>query len=215
MSAFGTRRDEDMAKLRALDSHSGGRIKVTRVMGNPTSQIGLRLLVRTAEDESFPVRVLTEVNATIHLGSRYPFEEPRIELNTKVFNPNIYSSGRVCLGSKWIATEYLDLLVQRLFKILAFDDGIINTASAANGEAARWYARAKGKYPNDFPSDTLIVTTAQQKSSVKWADRSSIQSSAERVIVNCPMCNMKLRVPTGRTGTVSCPSCKNAFRVTS
>jgi ubiquitin-protein ligase len=112
MSAFNARRDEDLAKLKELEKRTGGRIRVTKVSGNPVSHIGLKFIVRTAADDKFPAKALTEVDAAIQLGARYPFEEPSVSLGTKVFNPNVYTSGRVCLGSKWLATEFLDLLAR-------------------------------------------------------------------------------------------------------
>jgi ubiquitin-protein ligase len=216
MSAFHARRDEDVAKLKSLEQLTAGRIRVTRVSGNPIAQIELKLTVRTAGDDNFPSKALREVDATIQLGARYPFDEPAVSLRTKVFNPNVYTSGRVCLGSKWLATEYLDLLAQRLFRILAFDESIVNTSSAANGEAARWYIRARLKHPADFPTDALIVARAKASPSMKWTDVSATPSvSADRrVIVACPKCQTKLRLPIGRSGSVSCPACKHSFEAT-
>lgn len=209
MNAFDARRDEDVRKLRQLEQVTGGRIRVIELSGRPISQISLRFLVRTAADDKYPVKSLSEVDAAIQLSSRYPFVEPSISLKTKVFNPNIYTSGRVCLGSKWIATEYLDLLAQRLFKILSFDDSIINVASAANGDAARWYLRAKNLSPQSFPSDSLAGATESQKPKVSWTDKSETQPA--RVIVACPHCRANVRLPVGRSGAVACPTCKKTF----
>lgn len=212
MSAFNARREEDVAKLKALELATHGRIRVVGHSGNPISKISLKFLVRTAADDKYPVKTISEVDAAIQLGARYPFEEPAVSISTKVFNPNIYTSGRVCLGSKWIATEYLDLLAQRLFKILAFDEGIINTSSAANGDAARWYIRARGSRPSDFPSDSLLVSCGTQKPTMSWTDKSAVTSTAiERVVVACPYCRTSLRIPAGKVGSIACPSCKNTF----
>jgi ubiquitin-protein ligase len=215
MSAFNARRDEDVAKLKSLEQLTAGRIRITQVSGSPVSQIQLKLTVRTAGDDTFPSSALREVDATIQLGARYPFEEPAVSISTKVFNPNVYTSGRVCLGSKWLATEYLDLLAQRLFKILAFDESILNTSSAANGEAARWYIRARLKHPADFPTDALTVAGAKPSSSVRWTDMSGAPPTPadRRIIVPCPKCQTKLRLPKGRSGDVSCPACKHSFSV--
>jgi ubiquitin-protein ligase len=217
MTAFHARRNEDIAKLRHLEQQSGGRVRLIKVSGDPISQIQMKLIVRTAADDKYPAKALNEVDATIQLGARYPFEEPSVSLGTKVFNPNVYTSGRVCLGSKWLATEFLDLLARRLFKILAFDESIINTASAANGEAARWYVRAKSKYPTEFPSDLLSDTASPTNSSMKWKDKSTATgptAAPERVTVVCPNCRQGLRLPKGRSGTATCPSCKHSFSAT-
>ncbi|NII05160.1 ubiquitin-conjugating enzyme E2 [Luteibacter anthropi] len=209
MNAFNARRDEDVRKLKQLEQATSGRIRVIECSGHPISQISLRYQVRTAGDDRYPVKSLSEVDAIIQLSSRYPFEEPSISVRTKVFNPNIYTSGRVCLGSKWIATEYLDLLAQRLFKILSFDDSIINVASAANGDAARWYLRTKHSNPQSFPSDSLVGATVNQKPAVRWTD--DPESQTAKVIVSCPHCRANIRLPSGRVGTVACPTCKNSF----
>ncbi|GGA51381.1 ubiquitin-conjugating enzyme E2 [Dyella nitratireducens] len=209
MNAFNERRDEDLKKLKQLELATNGRIRVIGCNGSPISHISLRFQVQTAADDRYPAKSLTEVDATIELSARYPFQEPSVVVKTNVFNPNIYTSGRVCLGSKWIATEYLDLLAQRLFKILSFDDSVINVASAANGDAARWYLRAKGASPQSFPSDSLQVSTAGQKSSVSWTDKSEEQVA--KVVVTCPHCGANVRLPAGKAGSVVCPKCKNSF----
>ena len=209
MNAFNARRDEDLKKLRQLELATSGRIRVIGSNGNPVSQISLRFLVRTAADDKYPAKSVAEVDATIQLSARYPFQEPAVIVKTSVFNPNIYTSGRVCLGSKWIATEYLDLLAQRLFKILSFDESVINVASAANGDAARWYLRAKGSNPQSFPSDLLKIANEGQKSSVSWTDKSEVKVA--RVVVSCPHCRANVGLPAGKAGTVTCPKCKNSF----
>ncbi|MGN6113254.1 MAG: ubiquitin-conjugating enzyme E2 [Luteimonas sp.] len=201
-----------MAKLKALERATHGRIRVVGHSGSPISKISLKFLVRTAADDKYPTKTISEVDAAIQLGARYPFEEPAVSISTKVFNPNIYTSGRVCLGSKWIATEYLDLLAQRLFKILAFDEGIINTSSAANGDAARWYIRARASSPGDFPSDSLLASGGTQKPTMSWMDKSTVTSATiDRVLVACPHCRANLRIPAGKTGNVACPSCNKSF----
>jgi hypothetical protein len=130
MNSLDARRDEDVSKLRELEKRTGGRVRVTQVSGRPIETIALQLQVRTAGNAKFPAQAVGEVNARIQLAARYPFVEPSVVLSTRVFNPNVYESGRVCFGAKWLPTEYLDLLAQRLFKILAFDAAIINVMSA-------------------------------------------------------------------------------------
>ncbi len=213
MNAFNARREEDVAKIKALELATKGRIRLVEQSGSPISRISLKFSVRTAADDKYPAKAISEVDAFIQLGARYPFEEPAVSITTKVFNPNIYTSGRVCLGSKWIATEYLDLLAQRLFKILAFDESIINTSSAANGDAARWYARVKASRPSDFPSDSLPLTSDTQKPTLSWTDKSTVTSTtAERVVVACPYCQTSLRIPAGKAESVVCPGCKKSFQ---
>jgi hypothetical protein len=219
MNSLDARRDEDVSKLRELEKRTGGRVRVTQVSGRPIETIALQLKVRTAGNAKFPAQAVGEVNARIQLAARYPFVEPSVVLSTRVFNPNVYESGRVCFGAKWLPTEYLDLLAQRLFKILAFDAAIINVMSAANGEAARWYLQAKSRYPADFPSDRLVDAAAKPHSPLKWTDQSQPPKAAANPIsattlIACPRCQTKLRLPTMRRGSVSCPACHHSFQAT-
>jgi ubiquitin-protein ligase len=213
MSSINIRRDEDVAKLKALEHRTGGKIRVLKTNGNPISVIDIQIEVRTSSDASYPQKSIGTVNARINLAVRYPFEAPVISLNTTVFNPNIYPSGKVCLGSKWLPTEFLDLLVLRLFKILAFDETIINVASPANGAAAVWYQRAKRDHPKEFPSDSITSGATQSPVSMKWADVKAQNVVPERIIVSCPQCRAKLRIPSGKSGNVSCPTCSHLFMV--
>jgi ubiquitin-protein ligase len=211
MSSFNARREEDLNKLRELERQTNGRIAVVRTSGNPVNEVSLRFNVRTAVDSSFPSKDLREVSAVVQLPSRYPFEPPVITISNKVFNPNVFSSGRVCLGGKWMPTEFLDLLAQRVFKILAFDESIVNVASPANSDAARWYVKAKQSLPQHFPSDSLL-TNPKPSSSMKWVNHPS--APVEKVIRACPKCATKLRLSAGKSGEVTCPSCAHTFMVT-
>jgi len=217
MNSLYARRDEDVSKLRELEKRTGGRIRVTHVSGRPIETIALRLTVRTAGNPKFPAQTVTEVNANIQLAARYPFVEPSVALTTRVFNPNVYESGRVCFGPKWLPTEYLDLLAQRLFKILAFDESIINVASAANGEAAHWYLHAKTRYPADFPSDTLVDIRPKPDSPLKWTDHSQPPkppANPAKTLVACPRCQTRLRLLPMKSSSVSCPACHHSFQAT-
>lgn len=209
MSAFNARRDEDLRKLKALELSTNGQVRILSTSGNPISRISVRLKVWTAADATFPANGIGEVDAQIQLSARYPFDEPALSISSKVFNPNIYTSGRVCLGARWTPTEFLDLLVQRLFKILSFDDATVNPSSAANGDAARWYIKARAAHPEHFPSDKW-VSTPTASPTIKWSEKGeAVSSVVERVVIPCPSCGAALRLPKGKSGRVDCPRCRS------
>ena len=139
MNVAAERRREDLARLEAMCAASNGRLRVTDRSGDAPSEITIQLACRTAGSESYPSRVVERVRARIRFPHRYPFQEPLVELDPPVFHPNVYQSGRVCLGFTWLPTESLDLLVRRLARIVTFDPLVLNTSSPANPAAARWY----------------------------------------------------------------------------
>jgi ubiquitin-protein ligase len=206
------RRQEDLAKVQQLASEYHGVVSITSTMGNPISKIALKLKVPTAASSNYPNEVCGESSIEIHLSSRYPFEAPVVKVTSKVWNPNIYTSGTVCLGTKWLPTQGLDLLVERVMQLLAYDPLIINTSSPANQEAARWYLQAKTRHPSRFPTTSLDALKKEiSNPSIGWKDLGS-EKSADRVIT-CYGCKVKLRVPAGKRLRVSCPKCCTTFEV--
>ena len=211
MNALEARRAEDVARLRALQARTNGRFRLLGTHGSPISEITAEIKVRTPSNSSFPRSATDVVPVHIALAPKYPFEAPSVTLRTRVFNPNVYESGRVCLGSKWMATEYLDLLMQRVFRILAFDESVINTASAANRDAASWYLQAKARSPQLFPTD-VVAMQEPSKPTMRWTNVGSAPSEA-MTIVKCRSCAASLRVPAGKSLNVTCPTCRASFRV--
>jgi hypothetical protein len=214
-SAFGKRREEDLKKLQALAVASGGKIEVVRVVGDPPSKIVLLLKYKTAANSGFPSQSVNSSQLVVDLSSRYPFQEPVATFGTKVFHPNVFSSGKICLGTKWIPTEGLDLLIKRIVQIITFDPVILNEKSPANGEALAWYRRAIASNPSSFPTESVNFEASRLKPAISWADTSSKSSAteADKVLVECRHCGKRMRLPAGRTGSVRCPSCEKSFEV--
>src|SRR5688572_20739522 len=104
MTAGAERRWQDLTKLRTQCAASNGRLRLVEWSGEPPSFLVLELDCRTAADAGFPDRTLDRVRVTMSLPARYPFQEPLVELRPAVFHPNVYGSGRVCLGYKWLPT---------------------------------------------------------------------------------------------------------------
>lgn len=210
MSAFAERRLQDVQKLQALAAGSGGKIRVLKTAGSPVSTIELELNFRTAGGKSYPAEARTSTVCKIVLPARYPFVEPSVEFTTAVFHPNVWTSGRVCLGVKWLPTQGLDLLVNRLIQILTFDETILNEQSPANTDALGWYRTTKRKHPAAFPTDTLRPAATSSGPKMNWSD---VSSAPQRVTKACPICHATLSLPPGRTGLVKCPKCANPFEV--
>jgi ubiquitin-protein ligase len=211
MSAFSERRDQDVQKLRDLQKASRDRIRVTRITGQPASEIGVELKVKTAPSKQYPSSIQEVTVLTILLPSKYPFVEPSVTITTPIFHPNVYSSGRICLGMKWLPSFGLDLLVRRIVQIVSFDPAILNEASPANRDALDWYRRARQASPSAFPTDMFSLATEEQAKKMSWND---VTTSPTKAIVSCPSCNARLALPPGKRGEVKCPSCGNVFTAT-
>jgi ubiquitin-protein ligase len=210
MSPLDERRREDLRKVRALCAASGGRVEVVTVSGDPPNSIVVRLNYPTAINTSYPNQKAESVDATIELAARYPFQEPAVSFSPTVYHPNVFVSGLVCLGSKWISTEGLDLLVKRLAQIVAFDPSIVGLTSPANRDALRWYEEKK-RQVGLFPTATVNLTGTGSSKRLSWNDKSPpIQ---EKVISQCPTCSQKLSLPAGKKGAARCPKCNSKFSV--
>ena len=209
MSAFDDRRDQDIEKLRRLQSQSRERVRVTRVTGRPVSEVDVELRVKTAPSEQYPDAVQNVTQLTISLPARYPFVEPGATIRTPIFHPNVYSSGRICLGVRWIPSLGLDLLVRRIVQIVTFDPAVLNEGSPANGRAATWYRQARRTNPGAFPTNSLALSVPEPPKTLKWAN---LTTEAAKTVVACPQCRARLSLPTGKRGRVACPKCGATFQ---
>ena len=145
MDAKSTRVNADIEKIRDLAKRSNGGIELK---SSNNTKITLQLNYKTVADSRGSIRDHSLV--TISLSPKYPFTEPKVVFDTPVFHPNVYSSGQVCLGTKWLPTEGLNLLVERLIKILIFEATILNTKSPANSGALTWYRSKVSSHPIFF-----------------------------------------------------------------
>lgn len=213
MSAFAERRTQDVEKLKNLSASSNKRILVTRVAGNPANEIDIEFHFKTAPSRKYPKTSQDVTKLTISLPARYPLVEPIVSIATPIFHPNVYSSGKVCLGMKWLPSFGLDLLVNRLAQIVVFDPTILNEQSPANRDALVWYQSAKISHSSAFPTDTIVQLSGSQ-SKVKVAWNNIADSKSAKKIVACPSCSGKLSLPSGKSGTVKCPRCGDMFGIT-
>lgn len=193
MSGLADRRRADLDRLRRLAEGSDGQLVV--LDGSDAGRLHLRVNRPTAGGPDYPQRALSSFDLAIDLPARYPFEPPTARLTgARLFHPNVFESGVVCVGSRWRPGEGLDLYVIRLVRLLLFDPMLVNLKSVAHSAAGHWYARARRQHPQAFPSATL-----------DW------RPVPERIVRRCPACSAALRLPVGRHGDVECPKCGHVF----
>lgn len=211
MTAFAERRAHDIDKIRDLGRTSNGRVVILSASGNPVSKISLELRYKTAGSQKYPSASQDVTRVTIELPARYPFAEPSATITTPIYHPNVYASGRICFGIKWLPSQGLDLLVQRIIQIITFDPLILNEASPANGTALQWYRGALRAHPSSFPTDQSAANQPEAKPKISWAEVPP--APPQRTTVSCPHCSTKLSLPTGKRGKVACPKCKSSFEI--
>ena len=211
MTISAERIKQDLRKIDELSKSVNGRVKVKSTSGNPVNSIVLEIDYPTAPSSDFPKKVQQKTEVKIELLSRYPFQEPSATITTPIYHPNVYSSGKICLGTKWLPTQGLDLLVRRIIQIITFDETILNERSPANGHALSWYRSAVINHPNSFPTDKLVVTD-EPKKKMSWSNMDSKEE--QKAVVTCPKCDGSLRVPAGKKLNVTCPKCTHKFLVT-
>jgi hypothetical protein len=200
----------DADRLRALAAASGGRIGLVALPAPGSPRFVLDLGFVTAGSSRYPAERRTTTRLVIDLPARYPFMPPAATLATPIFHPNVYPSGLVCLGTKWLPSEGMDLFVRRIAQLVTFDPLIVNVQSVANAAALHWYVQALRKHPQAFPTDRIEIETPDTRDAqLRWHE--SAAADATRVIRQCPHCGASLRLPTGRRGTVRCPKCGRGF----
>lgn len=209
MDAKTKRKEEDFSKIKKLAEEFPELIEIKTSSFNPGNTLLLSLNIPTARNTRYPQEVQNKTDIKIDFPLNYPFSEPKATITTPIWNPNVYSSGLICHGTKWLPTEGLDLFVIWIMKLISYDPSIVFTGSPANREAADWYNRVKNK--NYFPTINLEQRKKKEEKKVTWKNINDNQTNYS--IVNCPNCNQKSRVPSGKKLKVNCPSCKHIFEV--
>ena len=111
------------------------KIDVEGVSGNPPDRYLLVLGVRSVRERGAAIEPADTHRLEITLPSGYPRDAPLFRMLTPVFHPNI-APHAVCIGDHWSAGQSLDMLIQRVVEMLAFQS--YNTKSPLNGRAAEW-----------------------------------------------------------------------------
>jgi len=205
-----SRREVDIERLRALAVASGGRIGIVTlpVAGRP--RFVLDLGYATVGSQRYPAERQASSRIAIDLAPRHPFQPPVTTVLTPIFHPHVFSSSVVCIGSKWLPSEGMDLFVHRVVRLLAFDPLLMNPYSIADGAANAWYQSALRRHPEAFPTDAAALALTVDEGA--GTGSSARATAAERVIRHCPHCRAGLRLPAGRSGAVRCPECGRDFQ---
>jgi len=201
----------DFDRLRALAAASGEMIVLHGQPATASGQLDLELRYATARSERYPTDVTRQTRVRIALSSRYPFSPPTATVLTSIWHPNVFAAGVICLGTRWLPSEGLDLFVQRIARLLTFDSLLVNTQSAANRAAAEWYERTRRLHPQAFPSDRPVFEAAATGSRSPRMGWRETPVGNDRVTRTCPECARTLRLPAGRRGRVRCPGCGTTF----
>lgn len=195
MDAFSLRLERDRERIQSLPARSAGQVRILSLPQSRNPSLGLELGYRTADSADYPKRSRSQTQIQIDFGARYPFVAPIARISTPILHPNVWESGVICLGSKWTASEGIDLFVHRIARLITFDPLLVNEQSAADRNALGWYQQARRRHPDAFPSDL-----------VQWRD-----SALSTTILACACCGSRLRVPIGRRGLINCPRCHRDF----
>lgn len=188
----------DAERLRTLAARSGGRIRSVQLpmRGMPRAVIEMDYV--TAGSRAYPLERRRHTRLVLDLPSRYPFQPPVATIAPPIFHPNVFASGVVCIGTKWLPSEGIDLFVRRIAQLVTFDPLIVNVHSAANRDALGWYLETQRRHPAAFPTDRVVFDGEGG-------------GAADRILRECPHCHAKMRLPAGRSGTVRCPKCAREF----
>jgi ubiquitin-protein ligase len=122
------------------------RIEIEGVSGNPPDRYRLVLRVKSLRERGESIEPVDEHRLEITMPRGYPRDAPMFRMLTPVFHPNI-APHAVCIGDNWTAGESLDLLIQRVGEILAYQS--YNTKSPLNGRAAQWVDENRERVPVD------------------------------------------------------------------
>lgn len=170
MNPLETRRRVDLERVRALCARSGGRLAVLSADSEAPSEVRLRARLRAALDATYPARASDGIELRIAIPQGYPFRDgPRSFVTPVVWHPNVFTDGQVCQGRTWRVSEFLDLYVQRILRILTFQDDGVNLDSVANAAAAAWYRGARARTPDAFPTDAVDALRPPERR-VGWQD---------------------------------------------
>lgn len=150
------RLESDYEAVRRL-SRLHPRIRVEGVSGNPPDRYRIVLQVRSLREQGDKLVVVDRHRLEVVLPQGYPRDPPLCRLLTPVFHPNI-APHAVCIGDHWAAGESLDLMIQRVGEMLAFQS--YNVKSPLNGRAAQWVEEHLAQLPLEKAEFFLDLSAA-------------------------------------------------------
>lgn len=157
------------------------KIRMEGASGNPPDRYRLILKVRSLREKDQEIQVAGEHRMEITLPGGYPRDPPLCRMLTPVFHPNI-APHAVCIGDAWSAAESLDLMIQRVGEMLAFQR--YNTKSPLNGHAAQWAEENLDRLPID-PEEFFIDLRGISDPGIPQASACSNCGSAAEALETC------------------------------
>ena len=211
----------DHEALRRL-AHLHPKIVIEGVFGNPPERYRLLLKVKSLRERGDVVEPATEHRLEVTMPRGYPRDAPLFRMLTPVFHPNI-APHAVCIGDDWTAGEPLDLLIQRVGEILAFQS--YNTKSPLNGRAAQWVDQHRDQLPIDRDEFFIDLAAAPEPAAdtalacANCAARTDALvgcGAGHRLCADCAItCTGCTTVLCLVCKTYPCPTCAAAVEVTS
>ena len=212
------RLQSDYEAVRRL-AHHHPRIEVEGVSGRPPDRYRLVLAVRSLRRKDDRIVVAKRHRVEVTLPATYPRDAPVCRMLTPVFHPNI-APYAICIGDHWSASEPLDLMIQRIGEMLAYQS--YNIKSPLNGEAAQWVEINADKVPLEEEEFFLDLRSAPQpKAPTACANCGAhVESPAKcdaahllcpDCIDRCPECGTVICLACGAAKCPQCtvPACSN------
>lgn len=204
----------DYEAMRRL-AHLHPRVQVEGVAGNPPERYRLVLRVRSLQERMDKIVVVGTHRLEIALPAGYPRDPPVCRMLTPVFHPNI-APHAVCIGDHWTAAESLDLMVQRVGEMLAYQS--YNVKSPLNGRAAKWAEENLHRLPVDKEPFFVDLESAAPAPAGRACSNCGRTDAALAPCggghdlcpdcdTQCPGCGAVLCLACGRT---SCDACQGA-----
>ncbi len=160
----------DFGKVQALLDRAGAFMELESAAGDPPTQYLLRYRCRSVEQVADEQAVFRdEHRVEIKIPSGYPLEPPTVRILTPIHHPHVFTSGQVCLGSRWQVGEGLDNLLLRVGAILRFEPAYLDFKSPANLDAAHWAAAHQADFPLE-PDPVPAQSPAAARRDVAWQD---------------------------------------------
>lgn len=205
----------DHDALRRL-AHLHPKIEIEGVFGNPPERYRLLLRVKSLRERGDVIETVAEHRLEVSMPHGYPRDAPLFRMLTPVFHPNI-APHAVCIGDDWTASEPLDLLVQRVGEILAFQS--YNTKSPLNGRAAQWVDEHRDQIPIDREEFFVDLSAAPRPEADVAVCRNCGSPARAGIVcsewhtlcgdcgITCSRCNQVLCLVCG---TYPCRACASA-----
>ena len=176
----------DYEALRRL-AHLHPKIEIEGAFGNPPDRYRMKLTVKSLRERGEAIETTDFHRLEVTMPRGYPRDAPLFRMMTPVFHPNI-APHAVCIGDDWTAGEPIDLLVQRVGEILAFQS--YNTKSPLNGRAAQWVDEHRDQLPIDREEFFIDLAAAP------------VAAAEPTAAVACKNCG----APATGEGAATCPA---------